>query len=199
MGKYIKWVLIIAGIIAGIVILYNLFIGTYNSLVSREAEVDAKWANVEAQYQRRTDLFKNLVSTVKGYADHEQKTLIETVEARANATSIKLSADDLTAENLKKFEAAQAQLSQGIGRLMAIGESYPDLKASQNFIGLQDEIAGTENRVTKARTDFNQAVKEYNVYLKKFPRNLLSGIYGFEARDMFEAQQGTQNAPDIEF
>ncbi len=195
MGKYIKWVLIIAGI----VILYNLFIGTYNSLVSREAEVDAKWANVEAQYQRRTDLFKNLVSTVKGYADHEQKTLIETVEARANATSIKLSADDLTAENLKKFEAAQAQLSQGIGRLMAIGESYPDLKASQNFISLQDEIAGTENRVTKARTDFNQAVKEYNVYLKKFPRNLLSGIYGFEARDMFEAQEGTQNAPDIEF
>lgn len=193
--KYIKWVVIIAGVI----ILYSLFIGKYNGMVNRETEVEAKWANVEAQYQRRADLFKNLVSTVKGYADHEQQTLIETVAARASATSINLSVDDLTAENLKKFEAAQEQLSQGIGRLMAIGESYPDLKASQNFIALQDEIAGTENRVTKARTDFNEAVKEYNLYIKRFPGNIMAGLYGFEPKDMFTAAQGTEIAPDIEF
>ncbi len=195
MNKYIKW-----GIIAVVlIILYNFFIGTYNSLVGKEAEIEGKWANVEAQYQRRTDLIPSLVVTVRGYADHEQETLIGVVMERAKSQSITLNAEDLTDENIAKFQAAQQELSQGIGRLMAIGESYPELQASRNFINLQDELAGTENRITKVRTEFNDAVKEYNAYLKKFPRNILSGMYGFEKKAYFEAAAGSDVAPTIEF
>ncbi len=195
MNKYIKW-----GIIAvAVILLYNLFIGTYNSLVSKEAEVDASWANVEAQYQRRADLIPNLVNTVKGYATHEQQTLIGAIEARAKSTSLNLDAEDLTEENLKKIQEAGEELSQGIGRLLAIAESYPDLKASKNFETLQDELAGTENRIAKARIEFNEAVKSYNKYLKEFPRNLLSGVYGFESKAFFEAAEGAENAPTVEF
>ncbi len=195
MGKYIKW-----GIAAlAVILLISFFVGRYNSMVEMTTTIDGSWAQVETQYQRRADLIKNLVATVKGYASHEQQTLIETISARASGTSIKLNVDELSAENLKKFQAAQAELSQGLGRLLAIGESYPDLKASANFINLQDEIAGTENRVTKARSEFNEAVKSYNTYIKKFPSNLLSGIYGFEQRDYFEANEGTENAPEVEF
>ncbi len=168
-------------------------------MVEREVAIDGKWANVEAQYQRRADLIKNLVATVKGYADHEQQTLIGVVEQRANSTQMTLNVDELTEENLEKFQAAQEELSQGLGRLLAIGESYPDLKASTNFVALQDELAGTENRVTKARTDFNDEVKGYNAYIKKFPSNMLAGFFGFEPKAYFEAGQGTENAPSVEF
>ncbi len=196
MRKYIViGVIVVVGII-----LYNFFVGTYNSLVQKEVEIEGKWANVEAQYQRRADLFKNLVATVKGYADHEQQTLIGVIEQRAQTTQVQLNVDELTAENLEKFQAAQAELGQGLGRLLAIGESYPDLKASQNFIALQDEIAGTENRVTKARTDFNDAVKDLNSYCRTFPRNMLAGMYGFEGnKAYFEAAEGTEATPEVAF
>lgn len=193
--KYIKW-----GIIALVVFLViNLFVGTYNSLVKKNEAIDGKWADVETQYQRRADLVPNLVNTVKGYASHEQQTIIGAVEARAKSTQMTLNVDNLTPENLAQYEAAQKELSQGIGRLMAIGESYPTLSASANFQSLQDELAGTENRVTKARSDFNQAVRDYNSYLKRFPRNMLAGMYGFESRAYFEATAGAEVAPTVEF
>ncbi len=198
MAKYKNY--IIWGIIALVVIIIvSTFVGSYNGMVGRETEIEGRWANVETQYQRRLDLFKNLVNTVKGYADHEQQTLIGVIEARANTMRMNLTADDLTDENLRKFQVAQAEMSQGLGRLLAIGESYPDLKASQNFVQLQDEVAGTENRIAKARTDYNNAVKEYNLFIRRFPRNMFAGMYGFEKKAMFEAQQGAEVAPDIAF
>ncbi len=195
MNKYIKWGIAVVAVILFI----SFFVGRYNSMVEKQLEVTNRWAKVEAQYQRRADLIPNLVATVKGYANHEQQTLIETIAARATGTQIKLTAEDLSAENLKKFEAAQAELSQGLGRLLAIGESYPDLKASANFLNLQDELAGTENRIAKHRIEFNDAVKDYNTYIRKFPSNLLAGVYGFESMDYYEANEGAENAPAVEF
>lgn len=195
MKKYIKW-----GVLALVVVIaVSFFVGSYNSLVSKSAEVENSWSNVESQYQRRVDLIPNLVSTVKGYATHEQQTIVDAIEARAKSMSPTINIDELNDETLGKFQAAQAQLSQGIGRLMAIGESYPDLKASQNFMNLQDELAGTENRITKARYDFNAMVKSYNVTVKKFPRNLIAGMFGFEAKSYFAADAGADKAPTVEF
>lgn len=193
--KYIKW-----GIIALVILIPILFAGcSYNSLVEKRAEVEKTWSNVESQYQRRADLIPNLVSTVKGYASHEQKTFIETVEARAMATAPKVSFDELTDDNLAKFQAASSELGQTIGRLLAIGESYPDLKASANFIQLQDEVAGTENRVNAARIAFNESVKSYNVSVQKFPRNIIASMFGFSSKSSFAADAGAEKAPKIEF
>lgn len=195
MKKYIIW-----GVVALVVIVSVVFfVNVYNSFVDKNASVEQSWSNVESQYQRRADLIPNLVSTVKGYATHEQKTIIEAVEARAQMTRPTINVDELNDETLGKFQAQQAQLGQGIGRLMAIGESYPDLKASQNFLNLQDELSGTENRITKARYDFNAVVKSYNVTVQKFPRNLIAGMFGFGVKSYFAAEAGAEQAPSVEF
>lgn len=195
MKRWIKW-----GILALIVIiLVSFFVGTYNSLIDRRMEVEKAWSNVESQYQRRSDLIPNLVSTVKGYASHEQQTFIDVVEQRANATRPEITFENLNDETLAKYQAAQGEVGSALGRLLAIGEGYPTLRASENFINLQDEVAGTENRVTKARNDFNGTVKEYNAYLQKFPRNIIAGMFGFTGKSFFAAEVGSEKAPEIKF
>lgn len=171
----------------------------YNSMVEKDAAVDAQWAKVQSSYQRRADLIPNLVNTVKGAANFEKSTLTAVMEARAKATSVQLSADQLTPENLQKFQAAQSQLSAGLGRLLAVSENYPDLKANQNFQDLSAEIAGTENRINVERNKFNDTVKDYNVYIRSFPNNIFAGWFGFEKKGFFAADAGSQNAPKVEF
>lgn len=195
MKKYIKWVVVIAVVVA----LISFFAGTYNSLVDKKMEAERSWSNVESQFQRRADLIPNLVSTVKGYASHEQLTFVQVVEERAKATQPQIKFDELTDENLAKYAAMQGEMSAALGRLMAIGESYPDLKASQNFINLQDELAGTENRVNKARIDFNESIKQYNTYVQKFPRNIIASMFGFTQKSFFEAAPEAQKAPEVKF
>lgn len=169
------------------------------TLVQTDENVKGKWAQVQNQYQRRADLIPNLVNTVKGAANFEQKTLTDVIQARANATSIKVDADDLTPEKLQQFQAAQGQLSQALGRLMVVSEQYPDLKANQNFMDLQNQLERTENRIGVARQDFNNAVQEYNVKVRTFPNNIFAGMMGFEKKGMFEADAGAQKAPTVEF
>jgi Uncharacterized conserved protein len=172
---------------------------SYNGMVTKEEAVTSQWAQVQNAYQRRADLIPNLVATVKGYATHEQKTLTDVVEARAKATQIQLSADDLTEENLQKYQAAQGELSSALGRLLMVQENYPDLKANTNFMALQDELAGTENRISTERKKFNDLAQDYNQSIRKFPRNILASIFGFEKKAYFEADPGAQSAPKVEF
>ena len=171
----------------------------YNSLVEQQQSVDQAWAEVETQYQRRTDLIPNLVSTVKGYAEHESKTLEAVVSARAKATSISLSAEDLTEENLAKYQQAQGELSGALKSLLAVTEAYPNLKANENFRDLQVQLEGTENRIATARTRYTQVVKDYNTSIKKFPTVIYAGWFGFEAKPQFKAAEGAENAPKVEF
>ena len=171
----------------------------YNAMVDKDETVTQKWADVQTQYQRRSDPIPNLVSTVKGYADFEQETLTQVVEARAKATGITVNADEITPENIQKFQAAQSQLSGALSRLLVTVERYPDLKANTNFRDLQAQLEGTENRISVARQKFNEAVKDYNSYIKKFPRVFYAGWFGFESKGYFEADAGTENAPKVEF
>ena len=171
----------------------------YNSLVGMDEGVSNQWANVETQYQRRADLIPNLVNTVKGYAAHEQVTLEGVVEARSKATQIKVDPADLTPEKLAEYQAAQGQLATALGKLLAITENYPDLKANQNFLELQAQLEGTENRINVARKNFNDAAKEFNTAIRRFPKNILAGLFGFEKRAYFEAQAGAETAPTVEF
>lgn len=172
---------------------------TYNGLVSKDEAVNTAWSNVETQYQRRADLIPNLVNTVKGYANHESETLSAVTEARTRATSINLSTEDLTPEKLAEFQQAQSQVGSALGRLIAVAENYPDLKASQNFQELQAQLEGTENRIAVARKDFNGVAREYNVAVRRFPANLLAGIFGFDQKPYFDAAPGTETAPQVEF
>ena len=171
----------------------------YNGMVEREEAVTQAWSNVENQYQRRADLIPNLVNTVKGYAAHEQETLAQVIEARSKATSINIDAESLTPETLQAYQKAQGEIGSAWGRLIALGESYPDLKANENFKELQAQLEGTENRIAVERRNFNEVTRSYNTYLRKFPRNILSNIYGFDTKPYFEAEEGTQNAPKVEF
>ena len=171
----------------------------YNDLVEEQEEVNQAWAEVENQYQRRSDLIPNLVNTVKGYAAHEENTLTQVVEARSNASSITIQAEDLTEENLAKFQAAQDELSRGLGRLMAVAESYPDLKANQNFQELQAQLEGTENRIAVARRNYNEEAQEYNAEIRKFPTLIYAGWFGFEKKPYFQAATGSDKAPTVEF
>ncbi|MDF2455500.1 MAG: LemA family protein [Cytophagaceae bacterium] len=171
----------------------------YNSMVEKQEEVDEKWSQVQTQYQRRSDLIGNLVEVVKGYAKHENQTLVEVTAARARATQVTLDPDKLTPENIQKFQQAQDGLSASLGKLMLIHESYPELKANTNFLELQSEVAGTENRIGVARRNFNETVKEYNTYIRKFPNNLTASMFGFEKKAYFESQSGADKAPKIEF
>ncbi len=183
----------------GFVVLLSQSSCGYNSMVEKDSTVDAQWAKVQSAYQRRADLIPNLVNTVKGAANFEKSTLEAVVNARAKATSIQLSADDLTPENIAKFQAAQSELKGSLSRLMATVEAYPDLKANANFQGLQSQIEGTENRINVERNNFNDAVKDYNVYIRSFPNNIFAGWFGFEKKGFFAADAGSQNAPKVEF
>ena len=152
-----------------------------------------------SQYQRRADLVPNLVNTVKGYAKHESETLEGVVEARAKATQIKVDADNITPEKLKQFQSAQGELTQALGRLIAVQENYPDLKANENFSELQAQLEGTENRINESRQLYNAAVQTYNVSVRRFPANIVAGMFGFDKKTQFEAEAGTEKAPQVEF
>jgi LemA protein len=171
----------------------------YNSLVASEESVEAAWSQVENQYQRRADLVPNLVATVKGYAAHEQQTLEGVMEARAKATQITIDPAHATPEQLAAYQKAQGELSQALGRLMAVAESYPDLKANENFMSLQTQLEGTENRCTIARQQYNDIAREYNTKVRRFPSNIVAMIFGFEKKPYFEADEDAKQAPKVEF
>ncbi len=171
----------------------------YNRLVEQDEAVSQQWAQVENAYQRRADLIPNLVNTVKGYADFEQETLTNVIEARAKATGINVNADQLTPEAVGNFQAAQEQLTSALSRLMVVVERYPDLKANQNFLELQAQLEGTENRIAFERKKFNDAVAVYNMSVRRFPRNIVAGIFGFERKGYFKAVEGSEKAPEVTF
>ena len=171
----------------------------YNGLVDANAEVEKKWADVESVYQRRADLIPNLVATVKGYAEHEESTLQAVTDARTRATSITIDPATATPEQMEAWMAAQDEVSGALGRLLAVAESYPDLKANQNFLQLQAQLEGTENRISVERQKYNEAVKEYNVMVRRFPNNIIASMFGFDTKSMFEAQAGAEVAPVVVF
>jgi LemA protein len=171
----------------------------YNRMVQLDESVTRQWAQVENAYQRRADLIPNLVATVKGYADFEQETLTAVIEARSRATSINVDPSNLTPEAISQFESAQSQLSGALSRLMVVVERYPDLKANQNFLELQSQLEGTENRISFERMKFNETTGEYNTYIRSFPRNIVANIFNFEKREYFESTEGAERAPQVAF
>ncbi len=185
--------------LAIVAILVIWAISAYNSLVTMEENVTGQWANVETQYQRRADLIPNLVNTVKGYASHEKETLEGVVEARSKATQIKVDANGLTQEKLAAYQKAQGDVTSALGKLLAISERYPDLKANQNFLELQAQLEGTENRINVARKNFNDAAQKYNTTIRSFPKNIFASSFGFDKKAYFEAEQGAEKAPKVEF
>jgi len=187
-------VLVIIGFIG-----YSWFKGIYNNMVTKSEAVTTQWAQVENVYQRRADLIPNLVNTVKGYAEHEKSTLTEVIEARAKATSTTVDAGNLTPAAIQSFQQAQGGLSQALGKLMVVVERYPDLKANQNFLELQAQLEGTENRIAVERKRFNEVARDYNTYIKLFPKNLLAGMFGFEPKPYFKAVAGAEKAPEVNF
>ena len=174
-------------------------VSRYNSFVTKEEGVTSAWSQVENVYQRRADLIPNLVETVKGYATHEQNTLEGVIAARARATQITVNPDDLNAETLQKFQEAQGQLGAALSRLMAVAENYPDLKANQNFLQLQAQLEGTENRIAVERKKFNETTREYNMSVRKFPGNIIAMMFGFDTKPYFEAAEGAEQAPVVDF
>lgn len=187
------WIIVVLAIVA----LYA--VGAYNGMVGSQEEATKSWANVQSAYQRRADLIPNLVETVKGYAKHEEETFKGVVEARAKATQITVDPENLTPEKLQEYQKAQGELGAALGKLIAIQENYPELKANENFKDLQVQLEGTENRINEARNKFNNAVQEYNVTIRQFPKNLFAGIFGFKKMDKFEADADAQNAPKVKF
>lgn len=186
-------------IIAIVAILFFWGQGAYNNMVTQDEGVKTAWSQVENQYQRRMDLIPNLVNTVKGYATHEKETLEGVVSARAEATKTTIDPSNLTEESLQKFQSAQGQLGNALSRLMLVLERYPDLKANQNFLELQAQLEGTENRISVERMRFNEVAQAYNTYIRKFPNNLLSGMFGFQPKAYFAADAGAEKAPKVEF
>lgn len=191
MKKWIPW------IIVGILIIVGF--KSYNSMVEKRNEAEKAWANVESAYQRRADLIPNLVNTVKGYASHEKETLEGVIQARANATKTTIDPSNMTPESMAVFQKAQTGLSGALSKLMVVVEKYPDLKANQNFLELQSQLEGTENRINVERNRYNISTKEYNVLIRKFPAKLLAGMFGFESMVLFEAAEGSDKAPTVEF
>jgi LemA protein len=187
-------------VVIGIIVIFVFWgCGGYNKIVKEDENVKKEWSNVQSAYQRRSDLIPNLVNTVKGEANFEQETLTRVIEARAKATSTTLTADQLTPENIERFQQAQNQLSGALSRLLVTVEQYPNLRANDAFRTLQAELAGTENRINVARNDFNTAVNSYNVKVRSFPMNIFAGMFGFRAREGFKADEGAQNAPKVDF
>lgn len=194
-----KILIVVAIVVAFFVALIAYSASTYNTFVSQEESVGKAWSNVENQYQRRADLIPNLVNTVKGYAEHEKSTLDAVVSARAKATQATVNIDDLTPEKMQAFQRAQGEIGMALGRLMAISEKYPDLKANENFKELQSQLEGTENRISVERRKFNDMAKEYNTNIRRFPKNIFAGMFGFEKRPYFEAEAGSEKAPEVKF
>jgi len=186
-------------IIAAVVIIGGWAASAYNSMVQVQESTTTSLANLQSTYQRRADLIPNLVETVKGYAAHEKQTLEDVVSARSKATSINLDPSNMTPEKLKEFQQAQGELGAALGRLIAIQENYPDLKANENFRDLQVQLEGTENRINEARNSYNAAVQQYNVVIRSFPKNILAGMFGFQQMTKFEAEAGAEKAPKVQF
>ena len=195
MKKFIPWI-----IVAAVVALLGFWgVGCYNEMVTQEENVETAWGDVQTYYQRRADLILNLVNTVKGYAQHESATLQNVIEARAKATQITIDPANATPEQLAQYQEAQGQLSQALGRLMAVAEAYPDLKANTNFRDLQAQLEGTENRIAVARQNYNAAVKTFNTYVRRFPKNIVAAMCGFEKKAYFEADATAAQAPEVQF
>lgn len=187
-------------IVLGLVVILLFWgCGSYNGLVQEDENVKKVWGNVQSQYQRRADLIPNLVNTVKGEANFERGTLNDVINARARATSVNVNPDDLTPERLQQFQQAQGQLSQALGKLLVVTENYPNLRANDAFRNLQSQLEGTENRITVARNDFNTSVNSYNTKVRTFPTTVFAGMMGFKTRTPFEANAGSQNAPQVDF
>ena len=189
--------LIVLGVIA--LALFGWVKNSYNGLVADQESVETAWAQVENVYQRRADLIPNLVETVKGYAKHEQETLEGVIEARANATKVTIDPTNMTPEDLQKYQAAQGDVTNALSRLIAVAESYPDLKANQNFLELQSQLEGTENRIAVERNKFNEVARQYNTKRRTFPTNIIAGIFGFGDKPYFQAQEGADKAPKVDF
>ncbi len=196
MKKGLIVLLAVAAVVLGI---FFWFQGNYNNMVKMDEGVQAAWSQVENVYQRRADLIPNLVSTVKGYAAHEQQTLEGVISARSKATQITVDPQNLTSEELAKYQKAQGELGSALGKLLAITENYPDLKANQNFLELQAQLEGTENRIAVERKKFNESAQAYNTFIRQFPKNIVASMFGFEKKPYFEAQEGAQQAPKVEF
>ena len=199
MKKGLK-VLIIVGVIVIFVISVISWVSrNYNRMVTLQESVTSQWGNVETQYQRRADLIPNFVNTVKGAASFEQETLTKVIEARAKATQVTIDPTKMTADNLQQFQQAQSDLSSALSRLMVVVEQYPELKATQNYRDLQVELEGTENRISVERRKFNETAQSMNVYIKRFPQNIIAGMFGFTARPYFESMEGAEKAPEVKF
>lgn len=196
MKKGIIVLIVVAVVILG---LFMWVKGAYNGMVTKQEAVESAWSQVENVYQRRADLIPNLVSTVKGYAKHEQTTLENVVNARAKATQVTVDPTKLDEASMKKFQDAQGELGNAIGRLLMVQENYPDLKANENFRDLQAQLEGTENRIATERNKFNEVAKDYNTTIRHFPNNIFAGIFGFERKPYFEAKEGADQAPKVEF
>ncbi|MCG2618174.1 LemA family protein [Terrimonas sp. NA20] len=193
--KNLGWIILI-----GLVLIFGVWgCSGYNGLVKQDEKVNNAWNNVNTEYQKRSDLVGNLVNTVKGAANFEKETLTGLVEARAKATSINLNADQLTPENMEKFQQAQSQMSGALSRLLAVVENYPDLKATQNFQQLQGQLEGIENDIRGSRRTFNDAINAYNTKVRSFPMNILSGMFGFSKKEGFKADEGAEKAPKVQF
>ena len=190
-------VLIVLGVIA--LALFGWVKNSYNGLVSTQESVEKSWGNVESQYQRRADLIPNLVETVKGYAKHEQETLEGVINARANATKVTIDPTNMTPEDLQKYQAAQGEVGSALSRLIAVAENYPDLKANENFKDLQQQLESTENRINIARNDFNEEARKYNTQRRTFPTNIIASIFNFGDKPYFQAQEGADVAPKVDF
>ena len=193
--KTVTWIVVL-GVVA-IAIIWG--VGRYNAIITAEENVDTAWAQVENQYQRRADLIPNLVETVKGYAAHESATLEGVIAARAKATQVVIDPTHATAEQIATFQAAQSELSQALGKLLALSESYPDLKASENFKTLMSQLEGTENRITVARNNFNELARQFNTLIRRFPTNIIANMMNAEKRPYFEANEGAEIAPQVQF
>ena len=189
------WIIVIA--VVAVLVIYC--VSSYNSLVTQEETVGTAWSNVENQYQRRSDLIPNLANPVKGYAAHEKETFDADVSARAKATQTTVSIDDLTPEKMEAYQRAQGEVGSALSRLLAVTENYPELKANENFQTLQAQLEGTENRISVERRNFNDVAREYNTSIRRFPKNIFAGMFGFEKRPYFEAQEGTEKAPEVKF
>ncbi len=191
--------LLLVGVVVVVLLCTFSSCSNYNRMVSLEEGVASSWANVETQYQRRADLIPNLVNTVKGYAAHEQQTLTDVIAARSQAMSVRIDPTNMTAETMAQYQSAQGAVGSALGRLLAISESYPDLKANQNFVELQAQLEGTENRIAVARGDFNTLTRQFNTQIRTFPANIMANLFGFETKPYFEANSGAATAPSVEF
>ena len=194
-----KWLIPVGIIVVLIIIIIAWSSGIYNSAVDREATAQQTWADVESSYQRRNDLIGNLVNTVQGAAEFERGTLTDVIEARSKATSVNVDASNLNPEQMEQFRAAQGEVSSALSRLLVTVERYPDLKVNQNFLNLQSQLEGTENRINVARNRYNEAVTEYNRYIRRFPNNIFVGFYGFDEMPLYQADEGSEDAPEVDF